>query len=438
MPPRSKSRSPSQQLLVELSDPQSTDDRKQILRHLRTLTDDLGRDMVSWAMPEVLPRTTAALIHRLEQLGQGADPSLDPGRFLRLRLNPPYAADDLLAAWGDGPPPTLTKRDDAAPDGSPDGAIKELARMPGEVLWQPNLGETPGGMAVFEQDLWPSQAGQGVRVAFLAPGYQPTHPDYRQLEVKDLRPPKRHDRGLGTWTLGVLFAQPIHEGLVGICPRAEAVFVRPWTERPGGGEHHSSADAVALACTALRAGDVLLLAHTGKALPAEGDPATFTAIHLATALGIHVVQAAGDDPHDLDDPEHGDAFQRAQRDSGAVMVTGYLRRPLPPPMITTRIRGAFGTRVDAHAPAPIYTTKPSGTHRHLVQWFQGSTAAATQVAGVIAVASAAEQQRTGSPVTPARMRALLTATGTPAMMESDKAIAGTQPNLGALLEGLKA
>ncbi len=437
MPARTTAQTDVHQLLVELAPPPAGEDRaawqRAALRDLEGLQDVLGRGLVSWATPEVQPRIARQLAARCAALGGAEPPALD--RFLRVRLAPPSTAADLRTAWGDDGSHTITGSGDPGPQGRLEGAIKELARIPGEVLWQPNLGEPPGGMAVFDSPVWPASAGQGVRLAFLAPGYQRDHPDYRHLEVRDLRPPVRHDRGLGTWTLGVLAAQPIHAGLVGICPKVQPVFVRPWTERPGLGDLHSTADAAALACTVLQAGDVLLLAHAAAAGPVERDLATFAAIQLATALGIHVIQAAGDRALDLDGPEHQGLYDRSLRDSGAVMVTGYLRRPLPPPS-AIRIWGAHGTRIDAHAPAPIYTTKPSGTHRHLVQWFQGSTAAATQVAGVVALASGAVQQQGGAPVDPERMRALLTATGTPAMMESDRAIAGTQPNLGALLKAL--
>ena len=82
-------------------------------------------------------------------------------------------------------------------------------------------------------------------------------------------------------------------------------------------------------------------------------------------------------------------------------------------------------------------SQDSGTHRHLVQWFQGATAAATQVAGVVAMVSAAEQQRTGAPIDPLRLRELLRATGTPARIDTDRPIAGTQPNVEALFEFLR-
>ncbi len=429
-------------LLVELAAPEGDgaeariQQQRQAIARLEALQDGMGRAMVSWAAPEVR-RDPAALLAERDALERDGAPLPDLTRFLRVRCNLPFGPRDLLDAWGAEAPPRIVPCRDPAERDPPEGAIKELARIPGEVIWQPNLGEPPGGMAVFDSAPWPAQAGHGVKLAFLAPGYQRAHPDYRHLEVRELRPTHRHDRGLGTWTLGVLFAQPIHAGLVGVCPRAEPVFVRPWSQR-GGGNIHSCADAIDLACTALAPGDVLLLAHTGLALPAELDLAAFAAIQLATARGIHVVEAAGDAPHDLDQHDHGGAFDPALRDSGAILVTGYMRHPLPPPTTGTRIRGARGRRVDLHAPSPIYTVKPTGTDRHLVQWFQGSTSAATQVAGVVAVASGVERQRTGRPVPPARMRALLKATGTPAMLEADLPVAGVQPDLGRLLKALES
>ncbi len=429
-------------LLVTLPAPSDDTDEARLanqqagLAQLRGLVDHLDRPMVAWAAAEIRRKPARLLAERRALLEAGATEVPDLTRHLRVRTNMPYGAADLLAAWGKGPTPTIAPCPDPADRDPPEGAVKELARIPGEVLWQPNLGEPPGGMAVFDTQPWPAHAGLGVRVAFLAPGYQHGHPDYRHAPITDLRPPDRNDRGLGTWTIGVLCAQPIHAGLVGVCPRAELLFVRPWTEQGAEGAIHSTADAIDVACTKLHPGDVLLLAHTGLALPAEADGATFDAIRVAVARGIHVVQSAGDAAVDLDDPEHGGLFDRSVRDSGAILATGYMRHPLPPPPQSTRIWGASGTRIDLHAPAPIYTTKPSGTHRHLVQWFQGATAAATQIAGVVALVSAAEQQRSGAPVPPLQLRALLRSTGTPARIDTDRPIGGTQPNVEALLAAL--
>ena len=70
-------------------------------------------------------------------------------------------------------------------------------------------------------------------------------------------------------------------------------------------------------------GGVLLLElqlNELRLLPVEVEPATFEAIRLATALGIVVVEAAGNGALDLDaDP---DAIAGLIDDSGAIMVGG--------------------------------------------------------------------------------------------------------------------
>ncbi len=408
--------------------------QRQALSRLRDLSDPSDRPLVAWAAPE-LTRDTADLLDEHQDLTAAGVEVPDLTRYLRVRLNLPFEATDLLDAWGPGVPTAHVLPEPPGRGGNPH-ATKELARMPGEVSWQPNLGPRPGGMAVFDSAWWPHKAGLGVKVAFVARGYQRAHPDYRHLQVRELHTPDPHQPGPGTWALGVLFAQPIHEGLVGIVPRASAVFSRPDTPRTGEGPVLSMADAVDRAATALDPGDVLLVALAPDDLPVEHDPATFAAIQLATARGIHVVEAAGDGETDLDDPSHAGRYDLALRDSGAILVTGYLRQPQPPPPAPTRIRGSRGQRVDAHAPSPIYTTKPAGPHRHLVQWFEGSASASTQVAGVVALASSAVQQRRGEPVHPARMREALRVTGTEARIDADRPLCGTQPNLEELLEVL--
>jgi len=406
---------------------------------LRGLRDPMGREIVAWVSAEIVGKPEQVLAERDGLVAAGAAATLpDLCRHFRARLNLPFKARDLLAAWDDEqlPAPDVQPVPRPARGSAHAGAVDPDRALPGEVIWQPNLGPPPGGMGVTALDEWPLMAGDGVRLAFVDHGYQAAHPDYRELEVLELGSPDPVRRSHGTWTLGVLCARPMHQGMTGICPRVQPVFVRSERKRGAEGWVYSSADAVRRASQALRPGDVLLLAHEWQGVPAEQDPATFDAIRLAVAAGQHVVQAAGQADRDLDHPDLAGLFDRHQRDSGAIVVTGYLRRPQPPPLSPTRIRGSHGSRVDAHAPAPIYTSKPTDTRRRVVQWFQGTSSAATQVAGVVAVASALAQRRLGRTIAPGRMRALLSSTGTPPSVEADRGRAGTQPNLPRLLAAI--
>ena len=427
--------SPERSFLLELPDFEGDPAAEQAaaLARLRALCDPSERPLVAWAGPE-FARGAAAFAAERRALARPELPDL--GRWLRVRLNLPFGPRELLAAWGT-PLAALHPCRPAEAGARAHEAAPDPARMPGEVVWQPNLGAPPGGLGVALVEGWPHQAGVGVRVGFAAAGYQRGHPDLRHVPVEELSEPDPDQAGLGTWIMGVLFARPLQEGLTGICPRAGAVFRQPLSAREGEGPVVSWADAVDALAAELAAGDVLLLAAAPGGLPVEDDPAAFDAIRLAVARGVHVVESAGDADLDLDDPARGGRWDRARRDSGAILVTGYLRQPLPPPPAPSRIHGNRGSRVDAHAPSPIYTTRPAGEQRQLAQWFQGAASASAQVAGVVAFASAARKLATGEPVAPGSLRAALRASGTPARVESDRPSCGTQPDLPALLARLR-
>ncbi|HMB52045.1 MAG TPA: hypothetical protein VKU40_01930, partial [Thermoanaerobaculia bacterium] len=101
----------------------------------------------------------------------------------------------------------------------------------------------------------------------------------------------------------------------------------------------------------LEAGDVLLLEVQRGRYPTEVDPLDFEAIRLASALGVHVVEAAGNGGHDLDayvDPDTDRSFNRRAssfRDSGAIFV-GAAYAALPHDRVSF---SNYGSRVDCFA-----------------------------------------------------------------------------------------
>jgi len=86
------------------------------------------------------------------------------------------------------------------------------------------------------------------------------------------------------------------------------------------------ADAIAGALLTLQVGDVLLLEIQKGLLPTETDVADLDAIRLAVALGIVVVEAAGNGSFDLDSYTDGGGkfvLNRGSADfteSGAIVV----------------------------------------------------------------------------------------------------------------------
>jgi hypothetical protein len=174
----------------------------------------------------------------------------------------------------------------------------------------------------------------------------------------------------------------------------------------------------------LGAGDVLLLEVQRGRYPTEIDAADFDAIRLASALGVVVVEAAGNGGRDLDayvDPDTGRSFNRRSgsfRDSGAIMV-GAAYSALP------HDRAPFsnhGSRVDCFAWGTGVTTcgygNLDGDEREnlYTNTFNGTSSAAPMIAtAAVQVQAFHRRVSPGSSIGVAEMRRLLSdpAMGTP-------------------------
>jgi hypothetical protein len=165
-------------------------------------------------------------------------------------------------------------------------------------------------------------------------------------------------------------------------------------------------------------GDVLLLEVQRAGLPTEVDAADFDAVRLAAALGVVVVEAAGNGGRDLDayvDPDTGYELRRGAagfRDSGAILV-GAARSALP------HDRASFsnhGSRVDCFAWGDSVTSCGYGdlsgakSTDYYTNTFSGTSSAAPIITAAAALVQALHPGRLDS----RQMRALLSnpATGT--------------------------
>ena len=263
---------------------------------------------------------------------------------------------------------------------------------------------------------------------------------------------KQKQRAHGTNTLGVIVGVDNDKGVVGIAPHASAQAASIWRQLedpPGSGLFFYSwnmADAILGAVANLEFGDILLLevqlwCDVNNPLPCSGkqfepielEKAIFDSIRLATALGIIVIEAAGNGSfqngafdlknrmfrgtnlHPLDF-EKDDEFE----DSGAILV-GAATKTYPyhrldansptSPFIGTFSPSNYGTRVNCFAWGQgVFTTGQSGGIVNIYEAFYNSTSSASAIiAGVAAVVQGLAEHHTvpAQRLSPFAMRALL-------------------------------
>ena len=227
----------------------------------------------------------------------------------------------------------------------------------------------------------------------------------------------------GTAVLGVLGARRNGYGVGGIVPAASFRVSPVYTNELG----YDLGHAVSVATGLLRPGDVILLEqqigvcalcdNTAAAGcgPVEYYPPWFDAIAAATALGITVVEAAGNGNVDLDGPACGGIFNRGRADSGAIMVGAGA------PFDHSRLDfSSYGSRVDVQGWGIFVTTAgygdlfdPGDLRQRYTYSFSGTSSASAIVAGAVVAMQGARIAAGQPPFAPRALRARLRATGTP-------------------------
>ncbi|WP_223620026.1 S8 family peptidase [Lysobacter sp. ESA13C] len=249
----------------------------------------------------------------------------------------------------------------------------------------------------------------------------------------------------GTAVLGEIAGIDNTLGVVGIAPDVGSVRVTSHYDA-GTDTNLHVADAIVAALPSMAVGDVLLLeVQRGGAILTEVDNADFDAIRLASALGVIVVEAAGNGSNDLDAYTDGGGFQvfnRASadfRDSGAIVV-GAALSPLPHNRAGF---SSFGSRVDCYAWGENVTTCAYGDldngggddNRTYTAGFNGTSSASPIVTGAALVTQGMYAATTGTRLSPGQMRSLLSdpAINTPQGGGVAGAI-GVMPDLRAIIE----
>jgi hypothetical protein len=302
--------------------------------------------------------------------------------------------------------------------------------------------------------------GTGVRIVDVEFGWNLTH--------EDLGPAFFNSGGVGSFVqhgtsvLGEIVGANNDYGVTGIV--SEAAF---GVSRVG----INIAGAINNAAGQLRRGDVLLIEQQAQG-PDSGLPcdatnnanncgqfeliaveywqAEFDAIRSASALGIIVVEAAGNGSMNLDSVIYENRFNRSFRDSGAILVGAGLSNSRAPHIWTNS-----GSRVDMQgwgdsimtlgANCPVVSEQCPGTGDTRVngndanQWYRNSFGGTSGASPIVVGAAASIQgirAARGLPLLDGfQMRAFLRASGTPQPANTRQI--GPLPNLRAAIDMLE-
>ena len=232
----------------------------------------------------------------------------------------------------------------------------------------------------------------------------------------------------GTGVLGEMIGASNGFGVNGISYGAKAKVV---PERTVIG--HNRANAILLAVNDGQPGDVILLEMQTWVCglvesdgldafgPAENDQSVFDATQIAVANGFVVVAAAGNGNVNLDRTECGGKYNRATRDSGAIIVgAGGSGVNGCSPARQKMWYSTYGSRVDVHGWGECVATtgggnlhNPGDRNKVYMKDFSGTSSASPFVAAAVANIQGIAIANFGHPLEPKRVRELLRDTGIP-------------------------
>lgn len=247
----------------------------------------------------------------------------------------------------------------------------------------------------------------------------------------------------GTAVLGELAAPHNGFGVSGLSPNARIGIsaVNP-------DQGISVAEAIQWAATLLQPGDIILIEQQRAGpeivfdcgcagdqcnfIPVEYGSAAYSAIRAATANGIIVVEAGGNGSSNLDSPFYFDAFNRAQRDSGAIIVGASSNQAREPLCFSN-----YGSRIDMHGwGTAVFTTGYGGLFNQgpnrTYGFFGGTSSASPIVTGAAAIIQGVRAAAGQPKFSPSQMRTVLSQTGTAQTGQLGRPI-GPLPNVRAAI-----
>jgi hypothetical protein len=331
---------------------------------------------------------------------------------------------------------------------------------------QEYLDAAPGGIDARYAWTVPGGTGVGVQIIDMEGAWQFTHEDLLQNQGGVAGGTPKDElvwRNQGTNTIGVISADHNGLGVSGICPDARVQGVS------FGGQGFGAARAIRHAADLLSPGDILLVevqrrGPQDRPIPLEWWENEFQAIRYAVDKGVIVVEVAGDGSADLDDPIYEtpndgfpsgwkNPFNRANRDSGAIVVGAGAPPSGKYGPDRSRLHHAtsgsnWGSMVDAqgwgrqvattggHAYEPGDLQGGDNEDQWYTSSFYGTHSAAAMVAGALGCVQGVLRGHGRAPLTPARAREELRASGSPQQDAPDGPVSqriGNRPDLRQLI-----
>ena len=306
------------------------------------------------------------------------------------------------------------------------------------------------------KQVWPYTRGNGVRVTQIEWLTTQNHEDLPVLnenlcgpdvfsDYEDYLNRKIH----GTAVAGILTGENNQYGITGVASDINYCFEPMCVELDGEAHFIDFADALINAINSSNPGDIINVSAgirdisiTGAPcypkcdVPYEYNQASYDAIRLAVASDRAVVLAVGNTELNLDIVD-GRIFDRNYRDSGAFFVGAGTPDNNHAAYIDSVWGSNYGKRLDFQAwGSNVATTggngnlfNPNDDRQRYTSNFNGTSAAAPQVAGAVALVQSCFKNYLGYYLKPFVMRALLKNTGTPQGINSSTRPIGPMPNL---------
>ena len=324
----------------------------------------------------------------------------------------------------------------------------------------------PAPVGIDARWAWMQPHGSGASVGFvdLEQGWNFAHEDLPVIAALPGVPQDVNTNSVrhGTGVMGIAVGVDNKVGIIGAAPNPAWASVASHYRTADGTEGHvANALTAVLASGSLSTGDVVLIEYQFNNQPAETDPVVWIAIDLATALGMIVVEPAGNGNGDLDAvPELNRSYPATFKDSRAIIVGGchsalnptgvghdrwVYPNPPPPPFPTPGSN--WGSRVDCYAyaenvvtagetPNPLALLGGTGPNDSYRSDFGGTSAAAAIVAGAALVVQGMHKAVKRAPLDPVDMRTALSTWGTPQGPGTAAQNIGVMPNLKRIAHAL--